>query len=150
MARTSGTTAPSIRGSSNGSGILNRRSTIEITFTPAWKMPHSSNQKTAENRGRSCQVCANMTPALNGSRAQAACVCTPFFSIRKIDNEFSSLFRLQARSGPTTAVRRGSRSIAVCIRNTCLIPLRRSATVFIASRCIHRVRTHCSCKSTGM
>jgi len=37
-----------------------------------------------------------------------------------------------------------------CIRNTCLIPLRKSATVFIASRCIHRGRTRSSCKNIGM
>jgi hypothetical protein len=33
----------------------------------------------------------------NGSRAQAGCVCTQFFSIRKIDNECSSPFPLRAR-----------------------------------------------------
>ena len=37
----------------------------------------------------------------------------------------------------------------VCTRNTFLTRRRKSAIACIASRCIHRVPTRCSCKSTG-
>ena len=92
-AHTCGTTARSIRGNSNGSGIWSRRSIIPITFTRAWKTPRCSNRKMAANRGTNCPVCANTIPARNGSRAQAECVCTRLLSIRKIRSECSSRSR---------------------------------------------------------
>ena len=55
----------------------------------------------------------------------------------------------RARFALMTAARRGSRSIAACIRNTFPIRPRRWATASIASRCTRRVRTCCSCRSTG-
>ena len=73
---------------------------------------------------------------LSGSRAPAGCACTRSFSIRATRNESSSPSRRRARSAPTTAARRGSRSTAACIRNTFPIRPPRSATAFIASRCI--------------
>ena len=85
---TNGTTAHSIHGNSNASGIWNRRSTIPITFMQAWKMPRCSNRKTAGNRGTNWPDCAAAIPVRNGSPARAACVCTPFFSIRAIRIEF--------------------------------------------------------------
>ena len=101
------------------------------------------------NRGRNSRGCAATIPVRNGSRARAACVCTPFFSIRTIRSEFPSPSRLPARFAPTTAEKRGSRSIAGCTRNTFRTRTRRSVTACIGSRCIRRGRTRYSCKSTG-
>jgi len=85
-----------------------------------------------------------------GSRVQADCVCTRFFSIRRTRNGCSLRFRLQARSAPMTAEKRGVRSITGSIHNTFPIPRQRSVTASIASRCTRHVRARYSCKSTGM
>ena len=59
---------------------------------------------------------------------------------KRIRNEFSSRSPPRARSAPMTAAKRGSRSIEVCNRNSCPIRTRKSATAFIASRCIRPSR----------
>jgi len=61
-------------------------------------------------------------PARNGNRAQAACVCTQFSSIRKIHNEYTWRSRPQARSAPMTEEKVGNRSITDCIQN--IFPIR--------------------------
>ena len=86
--------------------------------------------------GRNSPACAATAPGPRGSRAPAGCACTRSFSIRAIQSESSSPSRRRARSAPTTAARPGSRSTAACIRSTSPIRLPRSATAFIASRCI--------------
>src|SRR5213596_2242861 len=55
----------------------------------------------------------------------------------------------RARSAPTTAARRGSRSTAACTRSTFPIRTPRSATACTASRCTARGPTCCSCRNTG-
>jgi len=104
---------------------------------------------TAANHGTNCPVSENTIPARSGNRAQAACVCTQFSSIRKIHNEYTWRSRLQARSAPMTADKRGSRSITGCIQNIFLIQLQKLATAFIGSQCIQHAPIHCSCKSIG-
>ena len=94
------------------------------------------DRPTAGSRGTNCPVCASMARDRNGSRAPAACVCTPSCSIRKIPTESSSPSPRRARFAPTMAARLGSRSIEVCTRNTFPTRTRKSATVFITSRCI--------------
>jgi len=88
-------------------------------------------------------------PQGNGNPVQAACVCTQFFWIKRIRDEYPSRSLLQAPSVVMTAARRGSQSTAVCIRNIFRIRWRKSAIAFIASRCIRRDRTRCLCKNIG-
>jgi len=59
------------------------------------------------------------------------------------------VFRPRARSAPTTAVRRGSRSIAVCIRNTCLIHCGGRPLCSSASRCIIAAKHALHAKTLG-
>ena len=70
------TTAPSIRGNSNASGISSPVSIRPTMFTLAWKTRRCSNQKTAEKRGASFLVFDNTIPARVGNRARAECVFT--------------------------------------------------------------------------
>ena len=90
--------------------------------------------------GRSWQELAGLrghgTGDKSGSLAPAECACTPSFSIQATKDECLSRSPLLARFAPMTAARLGGRSTAACIRFTSLIRLRRSATAFIASRCI--------------
>ncbi len=141
--------AHSIRGSSNASGISNRRLLTRIPFTPEWKTPRCSAQLTAASRGMSYRGCANTTRDQSGSRARVGCVCTRFFSIRAIPNECTSPSRPRARSALMTEAKRGDQSTAACTRNTFRIRMQRSATASIASQCTHRVRARCSCRSIG-
>src|SRR5205823_10587855 len=68
----------------------------QIMFTRAWKMQPYSNRKTVAGRGRSYRDCANTIPARNGNPVQAACVCTQFFWIKRIRDEYPSRSLLQA------------------------------------------------------
>ena len=111
-ARTSGTTARRIRGSSSASGISNRRSPIRTRSTPEWKTPPCSARPTAGRPGRSSPDCAATARGRTGSRAPAGCACTRSFWIRAIPSGSSSPSRRRARFAPTTAARRGGRSTA--------------------------------------
>ena len=95
------------------------------------------------------RTCAATARGRAGSRAPAACACTPSFSIRAIRGASSSPSRPRAPFAPTTAARRGSRSTTDCtpVRFPSRPP--RSATAFTTSRCTRRVRTCCSCRSIG-
>ena len=149
QARINGMTAPSIRGNSSAFGIWSPLYTIPNMFTQGWKTRRCLNQRMAENRGTNCPVSGSSTPARNGNRAQAECVYIQSSWIQRIDSEYSWRSRPQARFAPMTAEQHGNLSITDCIQNIFPIPLRRSAIVFIASPCIHRGPTHCSCKNTG-
>jgi len=144
-----GTTEHSIHGSSNASGIWNRRWAIRTPFTPASKMRPYSVQQTAASRGTNWPACAAAIPDRSGNLARAECVCTRFFSIRKIENECSSRSRLRVHFAPMMPEKHGAQSIAGCTHSTFPIRQRKLVTASIASRCTRRVRTRYSCKSTG-
>ena len=61
----------------------------------------------------------------------------------------SSPSRPRARFAPTTAAKRGGRSIAGCSPNTFPTRLPRWATACTTSPCIPRARACCSCRSIG-
>ena len=91
---------------------------------------------TAARTGRNCPGCAATAPGPAGSRAPAACACTPSFSIPAIPNGSSSRFRRRARSAPTMAARPGSRSIEGCDLE---VHSRPDAEV---GHCVHHVAMH--------
>ena len=73
---TSGTTVPSVPGSSSVSGISNPRGPIRTRSTPGWRMRRFSAPPTAGGAGTSSRGCAATAPGRAGSPARAACVCT--------------------------------------------------------------------------
>ena len=77
------------RGSSSGCGIWSRRSPIPTRFTPAWKTRRFSARPMADRVGTNSPGCAATAPDPSGSRARAACACTPSFSIPAIRSECS-------------------------------------------------------------
>ena len=149
-ARISGTTARRIHGSSNASGIWNRRSTIRIRFMPAWKTRRCSSRRTAADLEELAGIARPRLRDRVGSRGPAGCAFTPFCWIRATRDEFSSPFRRRAHSAPTMEARPGGPSIAGCTRNTFPTRMPKSATACTASLCTLRVRTCCSCRNTGM
>ena len=79
-------------------------------------------------------ACADTAPAPSGSRARAACVCTPSFSIPS--NPQADVHRHLGGGRVPHRRRRqdvGSRSIAGCVRNTFLTRRPRSATASTTS-----------------
>ena len=110
---------------------------------------HLSLDRRRQESGTSWPACAATAPGRSGRPAPAAWGCTRSSSIRRIPTACSSPSPRPARSAPTTAARRGSRSIAACARSTFPIRMPRSATACIASRCTRRGRTCCSCRSIG-
>src|SRR5437764_928026 len=70
--------------------------------------------------GQTCRNCPGCAPskAPAGRRGRAGWACTPSCWIRATPGGSTSPSRPRARSGPTTAARRGSRSTAACIRST--------------------------------
>ena len=132
--RISGTTARSIRGSSSECGIWSRRSPIPTRFTLAWKTPLYFARPMADRTGRNSPACAATAPVRTGSRARAACACTPLFSIPAIRSGCGLPFPRRGHFAPTMAARRGSRSIAGCIHNTFQTRTPRLATAFTTSR----------------
>ena len=86
--------------------------------------------------GRNLPGCAATARAHTGSRAPAGCACTRSCSIRAIPSGSSSRSRPRARSAPTTAARRGSRSTAVCESEYMPDP---NAEV---GHCVHRIAMH--------
>ena len=109
---TSGTTERRIRGNSSGCGIWNRLSPIPTRFTQASKMQPCSVPPTPGSHGTNSEACAVTAPARTGSRAPAACACTPSSSIRRIPRASTSPSPPRARFGATMPARRGGRSIA--------------------------------------
>ncbi len=119
-------------------------------FTPAWRTRRSSERPTA---AKTWQELPGLRTAKghSGSPAPAGCACTRSCSIRRIRSAFTSRSRPRAPSArddggqdlEADQSRAASRSI------NCPIRMRRSAIACIASRCIRRARTCCSCRSTG-
>ncbi len=120
-----------------------------IPSTQELRTQRCSNRPTVARTGRNFQDCAAMALARAGNRVPAECACTRFFSIRSIRTESTLRFQRRAHFVLTTPGKPGSRSIRVCIRSTFPIRMPRSATAFIASPCIVRVQTFCTCKNTG-
>ena len=87
-------------------------------------------------RGRSSPACAATARARAGSRAPAGCACTRSSSTRATPGGSSSPSPPRARSGPTTAARRGSRSTAACRSQYIPDP---NAEV---GHCVHRIAMH--------
>src|SRR5215831_2350933 len=85
---------------------------ILTMFTQAWRMRRYLNQKTVENPGTNWLDCGAAIRVRNGSPVRAACVCTRFFSIRTIQNEFPLRSRPQAPFGPMMVEKLGNPSIA--------------------------------------
>ena len=74
-------TARSTPGNSSASGTWNLRSRTRTRPTPESKTRPCSAPSTAVIPGRNSPACADTVPAPDGSRARAACACTPSFSI---------------------------------------------------------------------
>ena len=85
----------------------------------------------------------------NGSRAPAACACTPLFSIPAIPSGYSSPFPPPAPSARMMRERHGNRSTRDCIPHRFPTPQLRSDIASTASPCIPHARECSSCRSTG-
>ncbi len=84
-----------------------------------------------------------------GSRAPVGCACTRSCWTRAGPSACSSPSPPRVCSGATTRARPGGRSTVASSRSRFPTRRPRSATACTASRCIARVRTCCSCRSTG-
>ena len=106
---------------------------------PESKTPHCFAPPMALTPGRKLQDSAATARGLSGNPAQAACVCTRLFWIRRTRSECSSRFRLRARSARTMAaatwrpINRGLRSpyipdpnaeIGHCVHHVAMHPAR--------------------------
>jgi len=89
--------------SSSAFGIWSRHCMIPSMFTPGSKTRRCLNRRTAANRGTELSGLRKHDTARNGNRAQAACVCIQFSSIRKIHYGYTWRSRPQARSAQMTA-----------------------------------------------
>ncbi len=117
--------APRAVADRSGHGLRRRRGRGAV--------PHDRRRR---RRGTSCPGCASTAPDRTGSRAPAACACTRSSSIRAIRSASSSPSPPPARSAPTMAARRGSRSTAGCSRKHIPDP---NAEV---GHCVHRIAMH--------
>ncbi len=112
-ARTYGTTARRIRGSSRASGTSSRRCTIRTSSMPALKTRRFSGRPTAARIGRSYRVCERIVRPVRGNRAPAVCAYIRSCSTRAIRIGCSRRFPPPAPFAATTPARRGGRSIEV-------------------------------------
>ena len=147
----SGTTAPPIRGNSSAYGISNRRCTDPDTVFAGrgGRRPVPLHRRRTKLAG-AFRVCAVMAPARAGSRAPAACACTPSFSI---PSDPATDFHRHFRRG-SVSHRRWRRNLAADQpRPPFAVPPRsrrpRWDTACIASPCIRRGPACCSCRNTG-
>ncbi len=98
---------------------------------------------------RSFPACASTAPATAGSRARAACACTPSSSTPAIPSASSSPSPPPAPFAPTTAARPGSPSTAASARTTSPTPTPRSATASTTSPCTRRARRALHAEALG-
>ena len=147
--RTSGTTARSIRGNSNASGISNRRSPIRTPSMPASKMPRCSDDRRRRILARTRRPArSRQRRALAARRRRHG----PAHDPARPDQSQPHLHRhLRRRCVPHRRRRQDLEADQPGLhRNTSPIPTPKSATASTASRIASVAsRTCSSCRSTG-